>query len=94
MNDAARGKHRTEVTEVTEGDWGWGRKGLGGRVGFRARMTRLGEASHGGHGGNWGWGRKGLGGMPGFLCENDCRSEATEDDCSKKKQPSPTDTDN
>jgi hypothetical protein len=22
-NDANRGKHRTEVTEVTEGDWGW-----------------------------------------------------------------------
>jgi hypothetical protein len=53
-----RGKHRTEVTEVTEGDWGWWRKFFAGRVGSRARKTGSGKASHRGHGGDWGWWRK------------------------------------
>jgi hypothetical protein len=46
-----RGKHRTEVTEVTEGDW------IGGEIlpvdttASGAGTKRMGKASHGGHGG-------------------------------------------
>jgi hypothetical protein len=36
------GKHRTEVTEVTEGELGWWTEGLGEHLGFLART----KASH------------------------------------------------
>jgi hypothetical protein len=47
----APGKHRTEVTEVTEGDLRFDRATLfGGQHGFWAGKTCIGESSHRGHG--------------------------------------------
>jgi len=54
---AHRGEHRTEVTEVTEGDFGgrWCERAFGGRHRFWAGNTPFGErASHRGHGGHRG----------------------------------------
>jgi hypothetical protein len=36
-----RGDHRTEVTEVTEGDCGWTVEGIGGQLRFWAGKTRI-----------------------------------------------------
>jgi hypothetical protein len=48
-----RKEHRTEVTEVTEGEFEVGGARLfGGRAGFWARKTALGRAPHGGRGGS------------------------------------------
>ncbi len=47
------GKHRTEVTEVTEGGALWGR-GFGDAVADRRETRELGKASHRGHGGHRG----------------------------------------
>src|ERR1700761_9305136 len=48
----ARGKHGTEVTETTEGDWDGGCVGsrAGRRHFFGARTAGRGQASHRGHG--------------------------------------------
>jgi hypothetical protein len=48
------GKHRTEVTEVTEGDWGRWPKFYRSHRGTRARSRPNGKASHGGHRGHGG----------------------------------------
>jgi hypothetical protein len=49
----ASGKHRTEVTEATEGIEGLrldGGRFFGGQLGFWAGKTRTGKAPHRGHG--------------------------------------------
>ena len=49
-----RGKHRTEVTEATEGDWVGGRMHLGEDRWLTCGNTPKGKASHRGHGGHRG----------------------------------------
>ena len=52
---AQRGKHRTEVTEATEGELEWGRalgQGWTTSVASGARTRATGKASHRGHGGH------------------------------------------
>jgi hypothetical protein len=49
-----RGKHRTEVTEATEGDGGGGRRLRGEHLGVRCENDAKRKASHGGHGGHGG----------------------------------------
>jgi hypothetical protein len=47
-NDAQGKNHRTEATEVTEGEWGWGRKRFRQRHGLRAGTIKqfFGGARH------------------------------------------------
>ena len=52
--NTGRGKHRTEATEVTEGDQLCGSELVSGHGGFRARNTGKREASHRGHRGHGG----------------------------------------
>jgi hypothetical protein len=78
----ARGKHRTEVTEVTEGDWVGGRKLFSERGGLLCEnQAQRGKASHGGHGGHGGdriGGRNLFGERGGLLCENQAQGESIE----------------
>jgi hypothetical protein len=48
------GKHRTEVTEVTEGELALWVRGFGDAVADKRETRELGKASHRGHGGHRG----------------------------------------
>jgi len=75
------GKHRTEVTDATEGELGWVAKSLQRTSGSTGARTRwMGEASHRGHRGHGGaigiGGERSSEGIGVYRCENQVYGES------------------
>jgi hypothetical protein len=74
------GKHRTEVTEATEGIWGgwpkiyrWQRGRLGGEIRCNRKASHRG---HRGHRGDLGWVAKSIGGIVGVWARNQVQQKS------------------